>query len=212
MHMNCSLNWGEIMDETFITLTGPMEPYTEIVYRYTYITLGSKVVSLECSNAYSHSIVQVEVFVNNECFSPDPIFDRQYSKRAKPMTVLNSDPAKLVTRTVINCTDIKPRFTWAIKIVKNDSVLAFENPNMDYLTWERGQLDPDLYRFSLNISFGREHDFCWLSEMIYVRVERAPLVVDIQGGKVRKTGDPHAIVDARTGSYDRVMGYGNNEA
>ncbi|PVD28955.1 hypothetical protein C0Q70_11551 [Pomacea canaliculata] len=187
-----------------------MESNAVVVYRYNYITLGSKVVTLECSNAYSHSIVQVEVFVTNQCFSPDPIFDRQYSKQAKPMTVLNSEPAKLVTRTVIKCTDIKPNFTWAIKVVKNDSILPFEYPHLDYLTWERGQLEPDLYRFSLNISFGREHDFCWLSEMIYVRVERAPLVADIQGG-TRKTGDPHAIVDARTGSYDRIMGYGNNE-
>ncbi|XP_025099178.1 uncharacterized protein LOC112566962 [Pomacea canaliculata] len=210
MHMNCTFNWDEIMDETFITFTGPMESNAVVVYRYNYITLGSKVVTLECSNAYSHSIVQVEVFVTNQCFSPDPIFDRQYSKQAKPMTVLNSEPAKLVTRTVIKCTDIKPNFTWAIKVVKNDSILPFEYPHLDYLTWERGQLEPDLYRFSLNISFGREHDFCWLSEMIYVRVERAPLVADIQGG-TRKTGDPHAIVDARTGSYDRIMGYGNNE-
>ncbi|PVD28962.1 hypothetical protein C0Q70_11558 [Pomacea canaliculata] len=210
MHLNCTFNWNEIMDETFITLTGPMESNTVVTYQYNYITLGSKVVTLECSNAYSHNIAQVEVFVNNDCFSPDPIFDRQYSKQAKPMIVLNSEPAKLVTRTVIKCTDIKPNFTWAIKIVNNDSMLAYKYPDLDYLTWERGQLEPDLYRFSLNISFGREHDFCWLSEMIYVRVERAPLVVDIQGGKVRKTGDRHAIVDARTGSYDRVMGYGNN--
>ncbi|PVD28969.1 hypothetical protein C0Q70_11566 [Pomacea canaliculata] len=215
MNMNCSLDWNEIMDEYVRTWTESMEPSTNFMlgksFQYNYITLGSKDVTLSCMNAYSSKTVTREVFVNNQCFSPDPIFDRQYSKLAKPMTVLNSVKVKLITRTVIKCTDIKPRFTWAIKIVRNSSVMAFEYPDLDYLTWERGQLDPDLYRFSLNISFGREHDFCWLSEMIYVRVERAPLVVDIQGGKVRKTGDPRVIVDARTGSYDPMRGYGNNE-
>jgi hypothetical protein len=50
------------------------------VVEFDYQMLGLHDVVANCSNAYSRNIVQVSVFAYHPCFSPDPIFDKQYRK------------------------------------------------------------------------------------------------------------------------------------
>ncbi|PVD38500.1 hypothetical protein C0Q70_01115 [Pomacea canaliculata] len=223
MNMTCKMNWDEILDSTLGTWSGSLQPTASFPMSFTYLTLGVKELVLNCSNPYSNISLSAYVFVNNECFSPDPIFDRQFAKYHKPMVVLQSVKVKLVTRTVILCTTHKPRFVWSISVyspngARLSSYTNFQQPKVDYLIIEPGELEPGLYRMALNISFGAEYKYCWLWESIFVKMERPPLVAEIQGGRIRKTGklplsistpgDPEAIIDARTGSYDPIRGYG----
>jgi hypothetical protein len=56
------------------------------VVEFDYQMLGLHDAVANCSNAYSNNIVQVSVFAYHPCFSPDPIFDKQYRK-VKQITV-----------------------------------------------------------------------------------------------------------------------------
>ncbi|PVD38504.1 hypothetical protein C0Q70_01119 [Pomacea canaliculata] len=140
--MTCKMNWDEILVSTLGTWNGSLQPTASFLMNFTYETLGAKELVLNCSNAYSDISLSAYLFVDNVCFSPDPIFDRQFAKYHKPMVVLQSVRVKLVTRTVILCTTHKPTFEWSISVYSRDgaklsSYTNFQQPNVDYLTIER---------------------------------------------------------------------------
>ena len=166
-----------------------LEPNGRFSVNFEYITLGSHDIVVNCSNKYSHITLTEYVFAYHPCFSDDPIFDRQYRKD-NPMVVLNSVDLRLVTRTIIYCP--LPSFWWWVEEFTpagNRQHTDLQQPYVDFIEFERGALDPGLYRMKVNISFGPESNNTWLVAGTFVKVVRAPLMAEIAGGSARMTGE-----------------------
>ncbi|KAK7507709.1 hypothetical protein BaRGS_00000674, partial [Batillaria attramentaria] len=216
MFAECHVDFNEELDPAPRNWSGPMEPGDSFTIPFAYLTLGSKAVSLNCSNKFSEFSTVVYALAYNPCFSDDPIFDRQYGQWHSPMYVLNSVDLLLVTRTVILCPTSVPDFHWWLHEYSEDGVFLRDRedlvqPEVDYLMKRRGELEPGLYKLTLNISFGPEHDNIWLQESTFVQIVRAPLVAEISGGNIRDAGTDLDLIDARSLSYDPVTGIDDKE-
>nr|KAG5713885.1 hypothetical protein BaRGS_024512 [Batillaria attramentaria] len=183
MFAECHVDFNEELDPAPRNWSGPMEPGDSFTIPFAYLTLGSKAVSLNCSNKFSEFSTVVYALAYNPCFSDDPIFDRQYGQWHSPIEdgVFLRDREDLV------------------------------QPEVDYLMKRRGELEPGLYKLTLNISFGPEHDNIWLQESTFVQIVRAPLVAEISGGNIRDAGTDLDLIDARSLSYDPVTGIDDKE-
>ena len=187
--LHCSFDFKEEQDPERRNWTGTLRTQTSFDFKFQYMTLGAHVIEVDCYNNYSAHSLSFFVFAYHPCVSDDPIFDWQYRIHS-PMVVLNSVDFRLVTRTIIYCSD--PSFWWWLQELTPDGVRErtdLEQPNTDYMDFARGSLEPGLYRMKLNISFGPEHNNTWLQGGTYVRVVRAPLVAEILGGSIRLTGE-----------------------
>ena len=187
--LHCSFDFQEEQDPELRNWTGTLRTQSSFDVQFAYMTLGSHVINVDCYNNYSAHSLTFFVFAYHPCVSDDPIFDWQY-RIHNPMVVLNSVDFRLVTRTIIYCSG--PSFWWWLQELTPEGVRErtdLEQLNLDYMDFERGSLEPGLYRMKLNISFGPENNNTWLQGGTYVRIVRAPLVAEIVGGSVRLTGE-----------------------
>ena len=191
--IDCTIDFNEVLNPALQVWNGTLLPGDSFSVDFQYMTLGSKSVSVMCSNDFSRDIVITEALTYNPCFSDDAIFDRQYGVIDSPLFVLNSVKFRLVTRTVIKCSTTVPNFHWWLYQYTASGEYLGERtdlvqPNTDFIEFQPGTLEPGIYKLKLNISFGAEYDYIWLEESTFVRVVRVPLVADILGGAFRLTG------------------------
>ena len=191
--ISCTIDFNEELNPALHFWNGTLLPGGSFSIFFKYMTLGSKSVSVTCSNDFSRDTIITDAVTYNPCFSDDAIFDRQYGIIDSPLYVLNSVKLRLVTRTVIKCSTTVPNFRWWLYQFTAsrdglDERTDLVQPNTDFIEFQPGTLEPALYKLKLNISFSAEYNYIWLSESTFVQVVRVPLVADILGGAFRLTG------------------------
>ena len=202
LSLNCVFFFDDEQDPDPRFWNGTLRVGQSFDIPFQYITLGSHDIVCNCSNSLSEYTLTFFVFAYHPCFSDDPIFDRQYRKD-NPMVVLNSADLRLVTRTIIYCP--LPSFWWWVEEFTPAGISQhtdLQQPYVDFIEFERGALDPGLYRMKVNISFGPESNNTWLAGGTYVRILQTPLIAEIAGGSIRVTGKTVVLSSFEKGTHE----------
>lgn len=213
LDIRCEFISGDRIDKAIHAKSKNLTDGDPIIYNYQYLTLGFHFFQLLCKNfahTYENNTI---ILVQNECFSINGIFDRQYSNRTTPMIVLTSKDIDLASRMLVYCPERGPNYDWTFYNVTGMDEDVYEYTPVFKPTgsvrFAKGSVPAGLYKISLNVTL----DGTWMQEYTFVKFEKPkPYAYIVRGAKYVASYSYEVItLDAKTESFDVQLGYGYNE-
>ncbi|XP_062611722.1 uncharacterized protein LOC134273545 [Saccostrea cucullata] len=212
LDIRCEFTSGDRIDKAIHSRTKNLTDGNPIIYNYQYLTLGFHLFNLHCKN-FAHTYVNSTIIlVQNECFSINGIFDRQYSNRTTPMIVLTSKDIDLASRMLVYCPERGPDYRWTFYNVTGQDEDVYEYTPVvkptGSIRFAKGTVPAGLYKVSLNVTL----DGTWMQEYTFVKFEKPkPYAHIVRGSKyIASVTSGEIELDALTESYDVQEGYGFN--
>ncbi|XP_041364036.1 uncharacterized protein LOC121379460 [Gigantopelta aegis] len=212
-NLSCQLLFGDAIDRQTYKWTVDLGRGAHVNYPYSYKSLGNHGVTVNCFNLISTKRVQRNVTVTNGCFDDEGMFDRQHSFSDSPLAVYSHSRIVVRGRVAVICYDRDPVYQWTVRKSSSshwEDISLTDPPSSEVFEFKKSLLSAGLYQLSLNISFRQLRDN-WLAETTYVQLIDAPLVANIDGGKIRVTPSEDVLIDAVSRSYDPKLGLGKSD-
>ncbi|KAK3103729.1 hypothetical protein FSP39_021426, partial [Pinctada imbricata] len=215
-YTTCDINIGDIINDGNFSLFGNITYQEPLILEEYYYTLGNHTLIVNCTNYASSLYFEQTIYVYNECFTVDGIFDRQYSHSNTPMKTFSFMNTDLSTRMGVICTDMHSEFTWSVEQVivnnsKEQRIPLDYKPakNRGIARFGRGDFSQVTLRVILNVSL----DGTWIHEFTYLEFIKTPPFAYIVGGNRRtvKYLEKLITIDALTESFATEKGRGGNE-